>query len=226
VKADFIVSAPFNRYDCARMIKALFLIFTPMAAWDRVVQARRGAAFIFVTYLLPMLLIVAAVEGCGLSHWGKSQSVLGIVKKITASEAVVYETAQLLLTLVVIAVCTHLIKMLGDTFRERNTYTQAFTVAVYGLSPVFLLRLLDAFPAINPWVPWFIGIMLTFKILYHGVPMVMMPDPPHAFGLYFMSSLLLAMVTGLERFITAWYLSGHCKTAEAYVSHIAAKLPF
>jgi hypothetical protein len=208
------------------MIKALFLIFSPMAAWGRVVQARRGPFFIFGIYLLPMLLIVAAAEGYGLSHWGKSQSVTGLMGKITTGEAVVYETAQSLLTLVVIAVCAQLIKMLGDTFHKRSTYKQAFTVAVYGLSPVFLLRLLDAFPVVNPWLSWFIGIMLTFKILYHGVPMVMLPDPPHAFGLYFMSSLLLAMVTGLGRFITAWYLSGHDKSAEAFVSHLAAKLPF
>jgi hypothetical protein len=128
--------------------------------------------------------------------------------------------------LAVILAGAHLIKMLGDTFRGRNTYAQAFTVAVYGLSPLFLLRLLDAFPSVNPWLTWGIGIMLTFKVLYHGVPVVMLPDPPHAFGLYFMSSLLLLLVTGLERFVTAWYLSGHFVPLENFVSHVAAKLPF
>ena len=153
------------------MIKALLLIFEPMAAWGRVAQARRGLGFILGFYLLPMMLIVAVAEGFGLVKWGRLQFAFNQTKRFTVGEAVIYEAAQTLLMLAVILAGAHLIKMLGDTFRGRNTYAQAFTVAVYGLSPLFLLRLLDAFPSVNPWLTWGIGIMLTFKILYHGVPM-------------------------------------------------------
>ncbi|HTX22921.1 MAG TPA: YIP1 family protein [Candidatus Aquilonibacter sp.] len=208
------------------MIKALFLIFEPMAAWEGIVRARRSLGFIVGFYLLPTLVIVAAAEGFGLVKWGKPQFNFGQMKRFTTGEATIYEAAQTLLTLAVIVVGAHLIKVLGETFRGRHTYPQAFAVAAYGLSPVFLLRLLDAFPSVNPWLTWIIGIMLTVKILYHGVPLVMLPDPPHAFGLYFMSSLLLLLLTGLERFITAWYLSGHFIPLETFVSHVAAKLPF
>ena len=208
------------------MIKALILIFEPMTGWTRVVDARRGLGFIIGFYLLPMMLLVAMAEGFGLVEWGKTQFNLDQIKKFTAGETLLYEIAQTLLMFVVILVGAQLIKSLGDTFRGRNNYTQAFTVAAYGLSPVFLLRLLDAFPSVNPWLTWIIGIMLVFKVLYHGVPMVMLPDPPHAFGLYFMSSLLLMLVTGLERFITAWYLSGHFVPLENFISQLAAKLPF
>jgi hypothetical protein len=208
------------------MTKALLLIFEPMAAWGRLAQARRGFGFILGFYLLPMMLIVAVAEGYGLVKWGRLQFAFNQTIRFTVGEAVIYEAAQSLLMLAVILAGAHLIKMLGDTFRGRNTYAQAFTVAVYGLSPLFLLRLLDAFPSVNPWLTWGIGIMLTFKVLYHGVPVVMLPDPPHAFGLYFMSSLLLLLVTGLERFVTAWYLSGHFVPLENFVSHVAAKLPF
>ena len=78
----------------------------------------------------------------------------------------------------------------------------------YGLSPLFLLRLLDAFPSVPPWVPWSIGILLSIGALYHGVPRMMEPDPAHAFGLFLMSSLVLLLVTGLVRFVTWWYLEG------------------
>ncbi len=87
----------------------------------------------------------------------------------------------------VIALCAHMIKALSETFRGGQTYTQAFKVVIYGLSPVFLFRLLDAAPTINLWVPWVMGMMLCVKILYIGVPRVMQPDPPHAFGLFVMS---------------------------------------
>jgi uncharacterized membrane protein YecN with MAPEG domain len=208
------------------MIKALFLIFEPMAAWGRVAQGRRGLGFIIGFYLLPTLLVVSVAEGFGLVKWGKVQFNTDLVRKFTAGEAAVYEAGQMLLMLAVVFAGAHSIKMLGDTFRGRNSFTQAFTVAAYGLGPLFLLRLLDAFQSVNPWLTWIIGIMLTVKVLYHGVPMVMLPDPPHAFGLYFMSSLLLMLATGLERFMTAWYLSGHFVPLENFVSQVAAKLPF
>jgi hypothetical protein len=88
------------------------------------------------------------------------------------------------------------------------------------------LRLLDAVPAIIPWATWGIGIALSIKILHQGIWYVMEPAPPNAFALYFMSSLLLVASTGLERFVTAWYLEGRMQTVEKFILHLAAQLPF
>jgi hypothetical protein len=208
------------------MIKALFLIFETEAAWNRIALSRRGPAYLVGLYLLPMMLIVGAAEGFGLVKWGRWQSAMAKVNHFTVGEAVIYETAEMLLMAVVILAGTHFIKAVGDTFQVRNTYANTLKVVVYGLSPVFLFRLLDVFPAINLWLPWAIGIMLTTKILYHGVPRIMLPDPPDAFGLYLMSALLLAMVTALERFITAGCLGGSFKSVENFISDLAARLPF
>lgn len=207
------------------VIRALFLIFKPTAAWDRILQAQRSPGFLLVRYLLPMMLIAAVAEGFGLMEWGRSQTGLHRIHKFAAGETVVYETLRLLGTLLIIAVCAFLIKMFGETFRERNTYRQTFTLVIYGLSPMFLLRLLDAAP-INPCLSWGIGIMLSLEVVYQGVPRAMDPDPPNAIGLFFMSSLVLVAITGLERFITYWYLSGHAKPIETFISNLAAKLPF
>ena len=43
-----------------------------------------------------------------------------------------------------------MVKSIGETFHGRHTYTQAFTTVAYSLSPLFLLRLLDAFPGVSP----------------------------------------------------------------------------
>src|ERR1035441_1862758 len=91
------------------------------------------------------------------------------LKKFSMREAVVVETAQFLLSLIVIFTGASIIKSIGETFRGRHTYTQAFTAVAYGLSPLFLLRLLDASSGINPWVIWCIGILLSIAALYHGV---------------------------------------------------------
>jgi hypothetical protein len=225
-KADFIVSAPAKRYECARMIKALFLIFEPVAAWNRVALSRRGIGHIVGRYLLPMMLIVGVAEFFSLVKWGRWQSDMAQIKIFPAREALIYETAEMLLMVIVILAGAHFIKALGDTFHVRHTYTNTLTVVIYGLSPVFLLRLLDVFPMVNLWLPWAIGIMLSIKVLYHGVPRIMLPDPPDAFGLYLMSALLLAMVTALERFITGSCLGGNFKPVENLVTSLAARLPF
>jgi hypothetical protein len=208
------------------MIKALFLIFAPEMAWNRVALAQRSFRFIMLFYLLPMLLIVGGVEVFGLVKWGHWQSRFGDFKRFTPMEAVLSEFGQLVLMALVIVISAHLVKVMADTFRGRNTYTQALTVVIYGFSPVFLLRLMDVVPKINLWIPWAVGIVLTIKILYHGVPRVMQPDPPHAMGLYFMSSLLLLMVSGMERLLSIGYLNGRFKSVTDVISQIAAKLHF
>ncbi|MBZ5521459.1 MAG: YIP1 family protein, partial [Acidobacteriia bacterium] len=96
-------------------------------------------------------------------------------------------------------------------------YTQAFTVVAYALGPVFWLRLLNAFPLMNPWVPWIIGIMLSIWIFYQGLPRVMKPDPSHAFELYVISSMVLFATTGLVCLLTALYLRGQVDFEHSYV---------
>jgi hypothetical protein len=91
---------------------------------------------------------------------------------------------------------------------------------------LFLLRLLDGLPNVNPWVSWSIGIVLSVKVLYQGVPRMMEPDPSLAFGLFLVSSLVMVIITGLVRFVTWWYLAGKLSQLDALVSGIAARLPF
>ena len=208
------------------MIKALLLIFDPIATWDGILRARRGVVSILVVYLLPMLLIVSVCEGYGLVHWGKWQGEVRHLKKFSVGEAVVVETAQLLLSLAVVFAGAKMVKAVGETFRGRHTYSQAFEAVAYGLSPLFLLRLFDAFREVNPWVTWAIGIMLCVATLYHGIPRMMEPDPSHAFGLYLMSALLLALVTALARWVMWAYLVGKIPKLQAVVADLVARLPF
>ena len=207
------------------MIKALLLIFEPMATWEGIFRARRSFARVMVTYLLPMLLLASAAEGFGLAHWGKWQSDVGRLKHFRNGEVLILETIQFLLALVIVFSGAHLIKSIGETFHGRHNYTQTFTTVAYGLSPLFLLRLLDAFSGITPWATWSIGIILSIAVLYQGVPRMMEPDPPHAFGLFLISSLLLALITGLVRFVTWCYLEGKFGKLEAIISDLATRLP-
>lgn len=208
------------------MIKALLLIFDPMATWEGILRDRRTVIAILLMYLVPLLLITSFCEGYGLVHWGKWQSDFGRLKKFTTSEVVVVETVQVALSLFIVFIGANLLKSIGETFHGRHTYNQAFTTVAYSLGPLFTLRLLDAFSGISPWVAWSIGVLLSIAVLYHGVPRMMEPDPSHAFGLYLMSALLLVLVTGLVRFVTGSYLQGKFPVLQNLMTDLAQRLPF
>src|ERR1041384_1120958 len=149
----------------ARMIKALLLIFEPLPAWERVALARRSLGAIILTFLLPMIVLTAAVEGYGMVRWGKWHQSPDYLRHFPVGEAVVYEIAQGLLSLAVVGIGAKILKALGETFHGRHTYTQAFTTVAYGLSPMFLLRLLDVLPGVNGSVSWAVGIVLSVVVL-------------------------------------------------------------
>jgi Yip1 domain len=208
------------------MIKALLLIFFPVPTWERIATAQRRVIPILLTHLLPLLLLGSLAEGYGMVHWGKPRGEIPYIKTIPLPQTVVYQIVQIVVLIGIVFVVAWLVKSLGETFHGRHIFRQAFTVAAYGLSPVFLMRIADMSPGISPWVTWAIGVCLAATILYKGLPRVMQPDPPHAFGLYLMSVLLLTFVTGLARFVTAWYLKGKFPALDALISKIATHLPF
>src|SRR2546426_255534 len=207
------------------MLNALMLIFEPIATWERIFRAHRSLVFILVVYLLPLLALTSAGEGYGLNHWGKWRGEVERLKRFPVGEVVIFEAVQVLLSLLVVFIGAMLMKTICQTFHGRQTYTKAFTTVAYGLGPLFFLRLLDAFAGVPPWVSWAIGIILSIAVLYQGVPRMLEPDPPHAFGLYLMSGLLLLLITGMARFVTAWYLEGKFTGLEALISNLAARLP-
>jgi hypothetical protein len=190
------------------MIKALMLIFDTGPTWERIFQAQRRVAFILVFFLFPLLVLTCAAEGYGLVHWGKYRGEVPKMKSFSMSQAAAFEVWQILFWLLIIFTSAVVVKSACGTFHGRHNFTSAFTAVAYGLSPLFLFHVLDAFRGISPWVSWGIGIVLSVAVLYHGVPRMMEPDPPHAFGAYLVSALTVTLATGLLRFITAWYLQG------------------
>ena len=201
------------------MIKALLLIFSSAATWLRIAQTPRKWGVVLAAYVVPMVLLVCAAEGYGMVHWGKPRGEIAKLKHYSTSYATAYEAAQFVLSVALVFVAAKLIKSLGETFHGRHTFSQTFTVSAYGLSPYFLLRLLDAFPQIYPWLTWAVGILLSISVFYSGIPLILRPDPPHALGLYLMTSLFLLLITGLLRFATSWFLLGKFVKLDALIAN-------
>src|SRR5205085_12306216 len=125
-----------------------------------------------------------------LVHWGMLQGEVPHPKVFSKGETAIFEAGQFLLSLLEVFIGALLVKAVGETFHGRHTYGQTFATIAYGLSPLFLFRLLDTVKDLSPWLSWGIGIFLSIRVLYHGLPRLMQPDPPHAFGLFVMSTLL------------------------------------
>jgi len=193
------------------MINAFLLMFEPMKTWERIAQLRRSVAFVLFTYLIPLLALVSAAEGYALVNWGKWGNWGGFTYKprhFTAGEVIFYGALQCAVVLVIVFVAAKVMQSMGTTFHTRHTFSQVFACIAYSLGPMILLRFLDLFPKLSPWVPYAVGVLFTIAVLYHGVPRMLDPDPAHAFGLYVSSILLLVLTTGVARFVTKRYLEG------------------
>lgn len=201
------------------MIKAIFLIFEPGVAWDRIAQSRRGLVYIFATYLLPIILLTSAAEGWGLAHWGKWQPKFQMVKSFTDGTIITFETIQVLLLLAMVLGSALILLKVSQTFHGRHTYLQSFTTIAYGLSPMFLAHFLDAAPNVSPWVSWGLGLAVSVWILYQGIPRVLQPDPTHAFGLYLSAIVVIILTSGVVRAMTGLYLLGNVDFHHSWLTH-------
>lgn len=192
------------------MIKAILLILAPFRTWSGIARTRRNILFVVFLFLVPTLALSILGEIYG-HNYLTAQHPDWEAKAISRDMMVRYGGVQFAAGLFVVFLCAGIIKILSDTFHNRHTYGQCFTVAAYTLSPLWLFHLLDAIPPLNPWITFGVGMFFSVSTLYHAIPLVLKPDPPHAFGLFLVSMLLLIMVAGLARGFTWMVLQERIK---------------
>ncbi len=190
------------------MIKALVLIFEPQSGWEGVAERNRGVGFLLGLHLLPMLIFCTAAQLAGLHYFDGRKDSFDHVVRATPRLLEVFGATEFLLSLVVVLAGAYVIKALGDTFHSRHRFSQCLAVAIHGLSPLFLVRLLDAFAWMSPWISLPVGVVLSWGVLYQGIPRVLEPDPPHAFGLFLGSALALGVLAALARSVSLLVLWG------------------
>ena len=188
------------------MFLVLLMIFDAEAGWSRAVESARSIVRVLLLHLLPLLLLGCVAEGFGMMRWGKRVSQFGTMKTFTLEEVMRYQACHFVVGVVVVCLCALVLRGLSNTFHVRQTFAQGLTVCVFGLGPIFLMRVFDAFPALFPWLGWMIGAALAMGILYQGVPRVMRLDPAHAFGVYMSASMVLVLASALGRVLVIYFL--------------------
>jgi hypothetical protein len=190
------------------MITVLLLIFDPSGTWEKIgTFPRQNIARIFLTYLLPLLILSIAVESLGLMKLGMWEGEFSPRLVKPSQELVIrYQTAQLILDLFIIFVGSWLFQSMAQGFHRHHTYSESFATLAYSLGPLYMARMLDGIPAMNTWICYGIGVLLSIAALYRGIPRVMKPDPSNALGLYLMASLCLLVISGLAHLLAVWVL--------------------
>ena len=183
------------------MLLTLLMILNPEWGWSRAAESSRSIARVVFLHMIPLILIGCVAEGIGMVKWGKIVGRFNVMRECTREQAIEYEAWQFGVAVATVLLCALIIRYLGNTFHRRQLFSQALTVAIFGLGPVFLMRLCDAFPSVNPWISWSIGAVLSAMILYQGVPRVMRLDPSHALGVYMSSMLLLVLASAVARML-------------------------
>ncbi len=184
------------------------MIFSPFRAWTRVAAEQRSSASILFFSLLPLLIACVGVESYGLIQWGARRGELGHLTKISQPLALRYAAAHISLFLACALFGAFSLQAVAQSFSLAATFRQAFTAIAYGISPIVLARLLAAIPAMNSWVCWGIGAMLSLSVLYHGLALILKPDQTKGFGLYLVSLMIVIASTGVAHFIALAVLQG------------------
>ena len=182
------------------------LIFNGSKTWERIKLAQAGVARISFLFLLPLILLTSGAEFAGLVRLGATRGALGSVTSVPERLALQYVLVHLAGMLLLIYVGSYILQKIGESFHRHHSYTECFTTLTYSLSPLFLLRIPDAFPDVPTWACYGIGIFFALSILYRGIPTIMKPDPSNALGLFMFCSFLLIAATGLIHFVATQVL--------------------
>jgi len=182
-----------------RMFLSILMIFDPARAWNRIAALGHEPVRVVSLHLIPMLLVVGGVEAYGAIHWGKVIRETGGRRFFEMNSVLTYQACYFGVSVLAVLLGAVFLRVLADTFQRRQRFAQALAVSAMGMGPVFLARLADACPPVNPWVSWVVGAVVMVAVLYQGLPRVFHLDPAHALGTFMAGAMLMFLVTFMAR---------------------------
>jgi hypothetical protein len=189
------------------MLRPLKVLLSPDKEWEKAALNPPAAAGVFILGLIPLIAISLALEGYGLSRLGMR---LGDFHNVPVPDAriVKYCVFYGVCSLLVILGGAQLLRGMSETFNLRATFGTYLTLMGLSYAPILLVRIVDAFPQINTWICWAIGVLLACRILYHGVALWLQPEQTKGFGILLVSITYIAILSGLVHFASVQVLNG------------------
>jgi len=72
--------------------------------------------------------------------------------------------------------CAWVLHSIGLSFDVNCGFDRTLATVAYASTPIFLMWVPDAIPAIPTWICWAIGAAFAISLLYHGVAQMMRPE--------------------------------------------------
>jgi uncharacterized membrane protein YecN with MAPEG domain len=189
------------------MLRALNLLFSPEAEWQKTALKPPHFATVLFISILPLMAAALAVEGYSLVKYG--EMFRGLAQRAVSFErAVKYEVFYGAASLLAMFFGARLLRNVGKTFNLAASYSICFILIAFGYFPILLVRLMDAFPQINTWICWAVGAALSFRILYHGIALWLRPEQTKGFGLLLVSFVYILVISGVIHFAAIQVLQG------------------
>lgn len=190
------------------MITALKLIFSPVDTWMKITAAQRGLFFVLLFWLLPLLVFTVGVEGYALTRLGEYRGEFGHLVRVAPELAIRYAAAQGVLLLAAIFIGAFVLHRVARSFHVPSAFRQSFIAIAYSFGPILLARLPDCIPALNTWICWGLGALLTAAVLYNGVALALRPDQTKGFGLYLVGVIVALFSSAVAHLFALAVLQG------------------
>ena len=190
------------------MFRVLQLLFFRGSAWTSIAEENRGVVAILLLTVAPLLALVCGVEGYSLTTSGINGVKEGPIAVFSKELVFRYELIEFAMGFVMVFGASFLIGWICLSFHFYPPYLPQFTIAAYGLSPVFAARLLNCVPGMNIWMSWSFGIIGCVLILYQGIGMVLKPDQTKGLGLYMMAALVFTLLSAMNHLVGLMILQG------------------
>lgn len=183
------------------MIRFWKLLKNPSPNWESLFEEPPSALKVFFIFFLPILILSVAVESAG---WYFLQISASFTNKAPQSMAVFeaqiirWQGIQLGLTMGLLFFIPQILRWISVSFGVQLLYKDAFLFSLYALFPLVLVRIPDALPWINTWICWSIGLLVSFRLLYHGAPYLLQRKLAGAFGFFMVTFLVFIILNTIS----------------------------
>lgn len=182
------------------MIRFFKLLTQPAPNWENLFENPPGAWKVFFSFFLPLLALSLVVESAGWYFLQISASFLTSAPQsisVFEDQIIRWQAIQLGLTFALLLGLPLILKWVSESFGVKLPFSHAFLFTMYSISPMLMVRIPDALPWINTWICWAVGLLVSFRFLYHGAPYLLQRKLAGAFGFFMVTGLVFSVLLAI-----------------------------
>lgn len=167
------------------------ILFKPKETWPQIKAEATGIGQVFTGYAMILAAFPAVFGLLGFTLVGQSFGPITGFFRIPFTYALVWAVVWYVLILVALYVEGLVINALAPSFGSKPNPVNAYKLAVYSSTPMFVAGILNIVPALGILV--FLISLYSFYLLYIGMP-VMMETPKEKHVGYYVVTLIVMLI--------------------------------